>query len=361
MDGVWNLLVALVVGTALLSGACRARREISRPGYIVGPTNDIERLPEIEIEEIDVPPKVLRKAIKASVLTVTVQGDGKRKYCSGSLIGGRSAGDTPRIITNHHCFAEKRKGSDRSLPHIIPEACENTTVYFSFEDDDEDSKPLSRKCRRGSLVTNFDADFALFSLDKPLPAEYEPFEIWDGKVPPNRPAFIIHHPSAKESRQGGESEAMLREEGVYLPKKAITVKNCRVLGPFDKNFWSLNPNLSVGLKHTCDLVQGSSGSGLIDVTSGKLLGVNWGGITLTINKSEHKHNVASAAQFLRQFVASHDVTAPPMPPQARDSIACAHIAGHTATDKLLLFLLFIPPLVAARQRSDGSKRMWAKR
>lgn len=343
-----NSSLKLIVIIALLGSACRAQREISQPGYIIGPTNDIERLPDTDVENIDIPSAVLTKAIKASILTVTELSNGKQKYCSGSLIAGRRAGDLPRIITNHHCFAKKISGTSRSLPEIVPEACKETSVYFDFSIEEE---PLKRKCKSGSLVTNFAADFAVFSLDDELPDDYEPFEIWDGEVPANRTAFIIHHPSAKGSEQGRESETMLKGAGAYFPKKAITVNNCKVLGRFEEDFWSLNPNLPFGLRHTCDLVHGSSGSGLVDAASGELLGVNWGGITLTLNKVDRKDNVASSAQFLREFVDSDNVTSPPMPPSKKDFTSCASIAGHEPmSHELLLLTLFIPLFIAGRRR-----------
>ena len=351
---MWNLSVRLILIAALLGSACRAQREISQPGYIVGPTNDIERLADTDIEDIEVPTAVLEKSIKSSVLIVTELRSGKHKYCSGSLIAGRKEGDLPRIVTNHHCFAQKIKGTNRSLPDIVPEACEETTAYFDFSHAEE---PLSRDCKSGSLVTNFAADFAVFSIDEELPDEYEPFQIWVGEVPANRTAFLVHHPSAEESKQGRESEEMLKGTGVYFPKKAITVNNCKVLGRFEEDFWSLNPNLPFGLRHTCDLVQGSSGSGLIDVTSGKLLGVNWGGITLTVNKIERKDNVASSAKFLQEFVSAEDgtVTSPPMPREKNDLVACAHIAGLAATGKGWLALFFFMPLLLAAVRRSLSR------
>lgn len=345
---MWNSSLKLIIIVALLGSACRAQREISQPGYIIGPTNDIERLPDTDIEDIDIPRAVLERATKASILTVTELSNGKQKYCSGSLIEGRNAGDLPRIVTNHHCFAKKISGTSRSLPEIVPEACKETSVYFDFS---LEAEPLKRKCESGSLVTNFAADFAVFSLDEELPADYEPFKIWDGEVPSNRAAFIIHHPSAKGSKQGRESEAMLKGVGAYFPKKAITVNNCKVLGRFEEHYWPLNPNLPFGLRHTCDLVHGSSGSGLIDLTTGDLLGVNWGGITLTVNKIDRKDNVASSAQFLREFVDSDAVTSPPMPPQKKDFTSCARIAGHEAmSHELLLLTLFAPLLIVGRRR-----------
>ena len=341
-------LIKLSIITLMLCSACRPQQDVSKPGYIIGPTNDIERLNNIDIATIEIPASVLENAKRASVLAVTVMRDNKQRFCSGSLIAGRNAGDLPRIITNHHCFAKKVKNTNRSLPEIVPEACEKTSVYFDFSIAEE---PVARKCKSGSLVTNYFADFAIFTIDEELPPEYKPFAVWEGEVPANRKAFIIHHPSAKESKQGRESEQILKETGTYFPKKAITVNNCQVLGRFEEDFWHLNPNLPFGLRHTCDLVHGSSGSGLIDVETGQLLGINWGGITLTINKVERKDNVASSAKYLQEFVSTHNVTSPPIPFKKRDAISCGQVAGHNALPhQLFLLLLFIPPVVAGWRR-----------
>ena len=348
-----NLALNLIIISTLLGNACRDQRDISKPGYILGPTNDIERLNDADMDAITIDAEVLAQAIKSSVLAVTELDAGERKYCSGSLIEGRKAGDLPRIVTNHHCFAVKsdddKKNNDKSPnPTIIPEACVQTTVYFDFSTA---SEPLTRKCKSGSLVTNYVADFAMFSLAKELPEDYQPFKIWSsGEVPLNHRAFIIHHPSAEESGQGDESKQVLKSLGAYFPKKAITVNNCRVLGRFEDSFWHLNSNLPFGLRHTCDLVKGSSGSGLIDVETGRLLGVNWGGIIINIGKLERKDNVASSAEFLREFVNSGDVTAPPMPEREKDFVSCAHLAGPAAGLPHLFPFLFMPLLVAFIRR-----------
>ncbi len=349
---MWNWLAKLMVIAALLGSACRAQQEINKPGYIIGPTNDIERLGDLDAGRANIPPEVLERAIKSSILTVTEMYNGKQSYCSGALIDGRNAGDLPRIITNHHCFAHKNSSTGRSLPQVFAEACEETSVYFDFSVKKE---PMKRSCARGSLVTNYDADFAMFSLDEELPADYEPFKIWVGEVPPNRAAFIIHHPNAKESKQGREGEEMLKGTGTYFPKKVITVNNCRVLGRFDERFWSQQDNLPFGLRHTCDLVHGSSGSGLIDVASGRLLGINWGGITMKIDGVDRKDNVASSSEFLREFVDSGDITSPPIPPPRKDFTSCAHLAGHAAMPhEFMLLALFAPLFVALRRRLSRS-------
>ena len=358
-----NLSLQLILISTLLSSACRDHRDISKPAYILGPTNDIERLNDVDVATISIDAEVLAKAIKASVLVIT-EGGG-RKYCSGSLIGGRKAGGLPRIVTSQHCFA--MQSYDRSyMPTLIPEACVLTTVYFDFSTA---SEPLTRKCKSGSLVTNYDADLAMFSIDAALPADYQPFKIWSsGEVPPNRRAFIIHHPSAKESGQGEESKQKLKSIDAYFPKKAITVNDCRVLGWFEESSWHYNHNLPFSLRHTCDLVRGSAGSGLIDVETGQLLGVNWGGIAINLDEVKSKDNAASAAEFLREFVDSGGVSVASLKlkhiqayagdsgdvsdarARGKDFVSCAHLAVPAASLPYLFPFLFMPLLVAFLRR-----------
>lgn len=341
-----SLLVAVGV---LFCSACRAREEIYQPGYIIGPTNDIERLAEADASALSIDHDILKMAISSSVLAVTVLETGKMKFCSGSLIHGKTSTDLPRIITNHHCFAHKIEGTNRALPNTIPEACVETTVHFDFATAIAGEETVTRKCQRGSLVTNYNADFAVFTLDQKLPTQYKPFEIWEGNIPADREAFIVHYPSAEESGEGKDAEQILSELGAYFPKKAITIKNCRVIGKFREEFWHLNPNLPFGLRHTCDLVQGSSGSGLVDAKTGKLLGINWGGITLKVNNEKREDNVASSAEYLRQFVSSGKVTAPPMPDQNKDIGGCA-VMGDDGSPLTTLLLLLSPVIVLLPSR-----------
>ena len=46
------------------------------------------------------------------------------------------------------------------------------------------------------------------------------------------------------------------------------------------------------------MTKGSSGAALIDFTSGKLLGVSWGGLKLQVGKIIKKVNFAVSADFL---------------------------------------------------------------
>lgn len=346
------VMVKILLLSLLLTISCRGRKEFTRPGYIIGPTNDIERLNTINFANIDIDSDVLESAKQSSVLVVTRLENGRAKHCSGSLVEAKEEGESPRVVTNHHCFAKKLENENRSLDELIPEACIKTKVYFTTEDEYTNNEETTKQatgqregyqefpCKKGSLQTNYGADLAIFTIDGQLPAEYQPFKIWQGVVPANRPAFIIHHPSAEKT--GDEKEKNSQEEiaGLTLPTKAITDKNCQVIGRFEEELWYQNPNLPFGLRHTCDLVKGSSGSGLIDAQTGHLLGVNWGGITFTINSVERKDNVASSAEFLEEFVNEGKVTEPPMPPRKDDSQwLCGVIADHSPLTSTLLLIL----------------------
>lgn len=354
-------VVKIFLLSLLLIASCRGRKEFTRPGYIIGPTNDIERLNRIDPADIDIDSDVLEAAKQSSVLVLTTLASGGARHCTGSLVRAKQEGGLPRIVTNHHCFAKKSEDNEnRSLEELIPEACDGTMVYFTTaienETDDEETEEteqksnpeltnhLARACQKGSLQTNYGADLAIFTVAEQLPEGYLPFKIWQGVIPDNRSAFIIHHPSAKKT--GDESDKTSQEKiaGLSLPTKAITSENCQVLGRFQPELWHKNPNLPFGLRHTCDLVKGSSGSGLIDAQTGQLLGVNWGGITYVINQSEYKDNVASSAEFLEQFVNEGGVTAPTAPPKNDNQWLCGTVAGQSPLTPFLLFIV-LPMLI----------------
>lgn len=361
-------MIKILLLSLLVTVSCRGRKEFTRPGYIIG-ENDIERLNKIDFANIDIDSDVLEDAQRSSVLVVTRLEDGRAKHCSGSLIEAKEAGGLPRVVTNHHCFAKKLEDKNRSSEELIPEACNGTAVYFTtgIEDEDEETteqttgqkkttKYREIPCQKGSLKTNYGADLAIFTIAEPLPDDYQPFKIWQGVIPANRPAFIIHHPSAEKTGDQQDKNSQEEIAGLTMPTKAITDKNCQVVGRFEPELWHQNPNLPFGLRHTCDLVNGSSGSGLIDAQTGQLLGVNWGGITFTIDDKERKDNVASSAEFLEQFVNEGDITTPTAPPKKSDSQwLCGVIAGHSPLTSTLLLVL--PALIAClrRQGSSSSK------
>ena len=57
----------------------------------------------------------------------------------------------------------------------------------------------------------------------------------------------------------------------------------------------------MSLKHTCDLKTGSSGSSLWDVASGKIVGINWGGIKDRANP-DSAYNAATGSEYVLKFL-----------------------------------------------------------
>ena len=63
--------------------------------------------------------------------------------------------------------------------------------------------------------------------------------------------------------------------------------------------------LGFSIRHTCDQIDGSSGSALISREGGLLLGVNWGGIEMVEPGSDAptKINVATSMNNVRVFLS----------------------------------------------------------
>lgn len=306
--------MSLVVGYMLriclcfLIIACSSKKAAVHPGVIIG-KNDIMLLSEVRGDQIA--QEVLETAVKASVLVVTVlldEDNGKSNliFCSGSLISAAEKTKNPRIVTNHHCLSE-RMADGKMLDKLLPEACEQTLVYFNFSTAKE---ILVRKCQPGSLRSSWDIDLAVFTLDTPMPEEHRPLQIWEGSVPQRLKVFVVHHPNT--TTQNKQTLPYLNtleaiDEGVTInalaPIKMITINDCLIIGGFSKDLWAQDPRYPYTMLHTCDLLSGSSGSGLLDLKSGKLLAVNWGSIPPSPDTDGDDYNFASSAEFLQKFIA----------------------------------------------------------
>ena len=134
-----------------------------------------------------------------------------------------------------------------------------------------------------------------------LPKRYQPLEIWPGKLPQRREAFIIHHPNVHETQ--------LRNRIVF--DKSVTGLDCYVLGRFP---WYLRREADIflhGLSHSCDIASGSSGAGLIDFATGKLLGVVWGDVVLSNEKEVRLLNGAIHSRYVRRFINAEPLDPPP--------------------------------------------------
>ena len=263
---------------ALLLNGCT--REAPRQRRIFAHTEDIARFSLTNASYI--PKAILQRANAAAVFIINPSGS-----CSGTLV--TLTGKEAQIVTNAHCFRDKQGRAAR---------CKDTTVVFAME-----SKRLTVKCRQGTLRLNRSVDLAVFMLqNKPkLPPRYQPLEIWQGKLPKRREAFIIHHPNVHKTR--------LHNYTVF--DKAVTGLDCYVLGRFP---WYLRREADIflhGLSHSCDISSGSSGAGLIDFATAKLLGVVWGDVVLSNEEEVRLLNGAIHSRYVRRFINVEPLAPPP--------------------------------------------------
>ncbi len=287
-------------GLVVLAAAPGCKKQDLGPnresGYVVGPTNDIYNVGESGSEGAVQIKELSQEAVNGTVLIATRLPDKRVKFCSGTLITADSPEGGLRVLTNHHCFAET-DADDKATRATLPEACTETQVYFGFFTGQTQSS-TSVSCRAGSLRTNFEGDIAVFELASAPPEKYRPLALWDGEdAPEGRVAGIVHYPDTEENM------ASPPEGGPKLPTASVTVNDCRVTGLFAISEWDLDRTLPYSLRHTCDLIHGSSGSALIDLKTSTILGVNWGGIKISYDAGTRTDNVATRASYVAAFLA----------------------------------------------------------
>lgn len=298
---------------------CASEQVVVKKGVVVGKDDIMRYADGLSLLSSDsTAQRRVERVAKSSVLIVTVvpTGGGKNelKFCSGSLIEVRGE---PRILTNQHCFAKTAAADkEQNLDELLPQACFQTRVYFDFKE------PLSEivvnRCQRGTLRTNHRADLATFALEKPVPVGVQPLELWNGELKDlvGRKVFTIHHPGTVES-----NTLPLPDLKAPAPRRMITVRNCLYLGGFSSTTWDDRGGIPYQIRHTCDLKDGSSGSGLVDLQTGKLLGVNIGSVEMevttsskgkpeVIKQTKYTYNVATVAEFVRYFTTDQSLPDP---------------------------------------------------
>ena len=254
-------------------------------GYIIDNNNIIKLSTENQGQ-------VGQQALKGSVMLATTLAGQKVKFCSGVLIAGNP---NPLVLANHHCFAQTDE-EGVTTEALIPEACSETYVYLGFSEL-TNYQPEKIKCKDNTLKTDFVGDLSVFELESIPTFEFTTLDFWDGDPAAiDRQAEIVHYPAAKESFRVPPNES------VPLPTTAITYEDCVVKGPFEKPEWGLDPALPHGIRHTCDLIKGSSGSALIDRETQKILGINWGGIKLKTHNGSRVDNVATWVPYIKAFL-----------------------------------------------------------
>jgi len=280
--------IMVLTATAMIS--CKQRSlGGSRTGFILGPVSQIHPASKASVPEFN------HGVLAASALVVTQISASELKYCSGTLIAPEQAGEFGRILTNHHCFAEEdSQGVTTAV--LVPQACASTKVYFGFIKGQTESATVSH-CRVGTLRTSFDGDIAVFKLDTALPPTYSPLALAaDDLKPDGRDALIVHYPAIADQM------AVPPGGGPKVPTAAVTASNCRVVSAFPIGQWEFDRTLPYGLKHTCDIIHGSSGSGLIDARTNQLLGVDWGGLKINNDGGVETINVATRVSYVRAFL-----------------------------------------------------------
>ncbi len=315
-------LLAAAAMVVVFTG-CKKATEVSRAAYIVGPTNDIKKMGNSERKEIPA------SVYNASVLIATQTVDKKIKFCSGTLIAGASETSNFRVLTNHHCFA-KQDSEGKAINELLPEACGSTRIYFGYFAGNT-SETTTTGCEKDSMQSNFNGDLAFFTLSQNPPAPYAPLQLWDGEtVPEGRKAYIVHYPDVAENLEAAIPGA------ARLPVAAVTTQDCKVSGLFDPAEWDLDRTLPYSLRHTCDLIHGSSGSALVDAQTATLIGVNWGGIKITYASGTRIDNVATRIDFVKAFLDNRVDSFESLLPARRASNSDNAVAGttpNTETDK----------------------------
>lgn len=343
-------------------------------GYIVGPSNDILSVGGEGSEGAVAIKELSPLAVNGTVLIATKLSDKRVKFCSGSLIAAETAADHYRILTNHHCFAET-DSDDKATPKRLPEACTKTTVYFGFFAG-QTASSVAIACLPGSLKTNFEGDLGVFELVSNPPEKYQPLSLWDGEdAPEGRLAGIVHYPDTEEHMESPPAG------GPRLPTASVTVNDCHVVGPFAISEWDLDRTLPFSLRHTCDLIHGSSGSALIDLKTSQILGVNWGGIKISYDSGTRTDNVATRASYVTAFLTGktaemmtvadgkrHDANLAAaqkdenVGQKAKNSLARARkscgVTGSSVSTSLWLLLagLVVPLLSLSRMRKSDARR-----
>ena len=285
------LYVSVCSSFVVLFFSCKESVSFNKHGYVVGKTYYIKPVDKTSLVQ-DVPQEIFN----AAVLLVTGAVDGSSiKVCSGILVAGKNKTDLLRVVTNAHCFSQQDvKGN--IINKLLKTACVKTNVYFGFAPQ-ADEKSEKNNCLQNSLRVDYVADLAVFSLSKQPSEKHKPLGLWDlNMIPKERKAIIVHYPDIKERAHS------IVGEKFRVPTASFTVTDCVVIGGFEKSEWKLDSSLPYSLRHTCDLLHGSSGSALVDKVTHKILGINWGGIKINANTKIRKDNVAVAAWYVHEFL-----------------------------------------------------------
>ena len=311
---------ALILSTLLINLSC-APENISSPLGVIVRKNDIIPLSQLPRDLINL--QVLEKTKRFTVLLVTLlASDGnekKVKTCSGSLLRETSPSGVHeyKVLTNYHCFTveggEAEEMAGGAVETLTPETCVQTKVYVNFPAT-AGRETMVLSCRAGSFRGDPRLDLALFTVDGRLPADQPTAKLWQGgDIPLERTVFVLHYPNVSETFM-----QKLPDSNIKAPIKMVTVNDCYYKGRFNEQQQLGSYNVAYWVKHTCDLLSGSSGSALLDLVTGDILAVNRGAVHMTKtvvqnNKTlvqKYSFNTGPEAKYLHTFLANEPLPEP---------------------------------------------------
>jgi hypothetical protein len=287
-------VLPLIKGSAYIVGSNNMRPiDASRADAMNAPADGAGTTPALtpELEER------IRKVAAASVLIVAPLSSGETRYCSGAAYKTESG---VFIVSNRHCFATSKEHKVEESG-VDPWACEKTKIYLDF--DLATAMPGRRSgCANGSLRTNARLDLAVFRIDGAEPPATLTLRHKDPAPAERVPAFIVHFPDVEDKRIRMDL-GKFPGAPATVPRMTVTFEDCRSSGYFHEEQHRFDPSLPYGIRHSCDMIKGSSGSSLIDAATGESIGINWGGIKFGDDPTAETYNIATRATLVTSFLA----------------------------------------------------------
>lgn len=293
---------SILLATMICLAACKPSviSHLRTTAYIIGGKDNIrsmENRTPVDPASIAPTEDLIKRVAETAVLIVTPLTTGETRFCSGNIY---KSANGPVVLTNRHCFAPDKEHSASSVG-FDPWACEKTQIYRSF--DLATAQPSIRTtCEKGSLRVNPKLDLAVFKLaDGGIENGLE-LRATDLTPGDRLRALIVHFPDI-ESQRIRMDITKFPGAPATAPRMAVTFEDCNTAGYFKPEAYSVDPSLPYSIRHTCDMIKGSSGSTLVDASTGESLGVNWGGIKYGDTPTSESYNIATRAGLVTSFLA----------------------------------------------------------
>ncbi len=255
-------------------------------GFIIGLNNMVpSTATSIEENEVSL------SQIRAIGSIASVESGRGTHFCTGFAIKPKKEGQNPLIVANYHCFSQH----SATNADFAPWACTQTKIYFGAKSDDANSL-FAVGCKTGSLRGNAAADIAVFEAATALPEDIDLFELEDMPYSESRAALLIHHPFTVDNM------VSLPSESQKVPGSVINKVDCNTSLPVRSQATRPETGFKFDIAHTCDIVEGSSGAPLIDLKSGKVIAVNWGGIQWGEGDDSVYENRAVDAAWVKAYL-----------------------------------------------------------